>query len=160
VEVGVMLAVFLFLRRMVEVSAIKIGTSDLMTQLAYGEVGATARDQITALSRQHIEVYEITGPFFFGVADMLQHILRNLARTPQVLILRMGGAPVIDSTGISAMESFAAQCRSYKIKLFITEIQRQPRQALQKAGFIDALGPSRFTDTIDEAIEAAVKELE
>jgi SulP family sulfate permease len=160
VEVGVMLAVFLFLRRMVEVSAIRIGTSDLMTQLAYGEIGAAARDQITALSRQNIEVYEITGPFFFGVADMLQHTLRNLARPPQVLILRMGEAPVIDSTGISALESFAAQCRAHKIKLFITEIQRQPRRALQKAGFIDALGPGRFIDTVDEAIEAAVKELE
>jgi SulP family sulfate permease len=155
VEVGVMMAVFLFLRRMVEVSAIKIGNSDIMMKLAYGEIGAKTRGQLEALSRRHIEVYEIAGPFFFGVADMLQNTLRNISQPPRVLILRMGEAPVIDSTGIAALESFVSQCRSRKIKLLITEIQDQPRKALQKAGLVEDLGPDCFFDTVDEAIEAA-----
>jgi SulP family sulfate permease len=159
VEIGVIMAVFLFLRRMVEVSAIKTGNSELMTRLAYGEIGAGTRDQITALSGRDVEIYEITGPFFFGVADMLQNVLRNVAKPPRVLILRMGEAPVIDSTGISALESFVSQCRSRKIKLIISEIQEQPRRALQKAGFIENLGPDCFIDTVDEAVEAAVREL-
>jgi SulP family sulfate permease len=159
VEVGVIMAVFLFLRRMVEVSAIKMGNSELMMRLAYGEIGTKTRDQISALSRRHIEICEITGPFFFGVADMLQNVLRNVSRPPKVFILRMGEAPVIDSTGISALESFASQCRSRKIKLIISEIQEQPRRALQKAGFIESLGPDCCIDTIDEAVEAAVREL-
>jgi SulP family sulfate permease len=71
----------------------------------------------------------------------------------------MGEAPVIDSTGVSALESFASQCRSRKIILFISEIQEQPRKVLQKAGFIDDLGPDRFIDSIDDAIDAAAKEL-
>jgi SulP family sulfate permease len=159
VEAGVLMAVFLFLRRMIEVSAIKTGNSDLIMQLAYGEIGIKTKGQITALSSRHIEICEITGPFFFGVADMLQNVLRNVSRPPKVFILRMGEAPVIDSTGISALESFAAQCRSHKIKLIISEIQEQPRRALQKAGFIEYLGPDCFIDTVDEAIEAAVREL-
>jgi SulP family sulfate permease len=159
VEVGVILAVFLFLRRMIEVSAIKMENTELMTQLAYGEIGAGTQAQITALSRRHIEIYEITGPFFFGVADMLQHTLRNLARPPKILILRMGSVPVIDSTGITALESFVSQCRSQKIKLLISEIQEQPRKALQKSGFIQELGAECFIGAIDEAIDAAVREL-
>jgi SulP family sulfate permease len=159
VEVGVIMAVFLFLRRMIDVSAIKMGNSDLMTQLAYGEIGTKTRDQITALSHQHIEIYEITGPFFFGVADMLQHTLQNVAKPPKILILRMGAVPAIDSTGITALESFAAQCRSHKTKLIISEIQEQPRKALEKAGFIKDLGAAQFIDTIDEAIEKATAEV-
>jgi SulP family sulfate permease len=155
VEVGVIMAVFLFLRRMVEVSALKMGNSDVMMQLAYGEIGAKTRDQIAALSRQHIEIYEITGPFFFGVADMLQNTLRNVAKPPKILILRMGAVPVIDSTGITALESFVAQCRSQKINLIIAEIQDQPKKALEKSGFIQDLGAEHFIDTINEAIEQA-----
>jgi SulP family sulfate permease len=159
VEVGVLMAVFLFLRRMVEVSALKMENSDVMTQLAYGEISAGTRDQIAALSSQHLEIYEITGPFFFGVADMLQNTLRNVSKPPRVLILRMGEAPVIDSTGIAALESFVSQCRARKIKLYIAEIQEQPRRALRKAGLVDDLGPDRFFDTLDEAIEAAAGDL-
>jgi SulP family sulfate permease len=155
VEAGVIMAVFLFMRRMVEVSAIKAGNGDLITRLARGETGAGGREQGEDLSRGQIEIYEITGPFFFGVADMLQNTLRNVAKPPRVTILRMGEAPVIDSTGIAALESFAAQCRSRKTKLFIAEIREQPRKALQKAGFVADLGPDRFFDTLDQALEAA-----
>ncbi|MDR2136480.1 MAG: STAS domain-containing protein [Treponema sp.] len=159
VEAGVIMAVFLFLRRMIEVSAIKMGNNDIITRLAYGEIGAGTKDQIMALSSQHLEIYEITGPFFFGVADMLQNTLRNVSKPPRVLILRMGEAPVIDSTGIAALESFVSQCRARKIKLCIAEIREQPLKALRKAGLVDDLGPDRFFDTLDEAIEAAAGDL-
>ena len=160
VEVGVIMAVFLFMRRMVEVSALKMGNSDLMTLLAYGEIGAGTRNQLEALSRRDLEIYEITGPFFFGVADMLQQTLRNVAKPPRALILRMGEARVIDSTGTAALESFVSQCRAHKIKLLIAEIQEQPRKTLGKAGLVEDLGPDRFFDTVDEALEAAVRELD
>jgi SulP family sulfate permease len=159
VEVGVMLAMFLFLRRMVEVSAIKMGNNELMTQLAYSEIGSKTRDELLALSSRHIEVYEITGPFFFGVADMLQNTLRNLSKAPRILILRMAEVPVIDSTGITALESFVAQCRARKTKLVITEIQAQPRKALEKSGFLPDLGGENIFDSLDEAIEAASEEV-
>jgi SulP family sulfate permease len=160
VEVGVIMAVFLFLRRMVEVSAIKMGNSELMTQLAYGEIGTKTREQIVALSHRHIEIYEIAGPFFFGVADMLQNTLRNVAKPPRILILRMGAVPVIDSTGITALESFVTQCRAQKTKLVISEIREQPRKALEKAGFVKDLGAEQFIDTIGEAIERATAEVQ
>jgi SulP family sulfate permease len=158
VEVGMILAVFLFLRRMIEVSAIKMGNSDLLTQLAYGEIGADTRGKMLALSRRHIEVYEITGPFFFGVADMLQNILRNVSGTPRALILRMKDVPAVDSTGIAALESFVSQCRTRKIRLIIAELQDRPRRSLEKAGLIPDLGAENITDTFDEAMEVASEE--
>jgi SulP family sulfate permease len=158
VEVGVILAVFLFLRRMIEVSVIKMGNSDLLTQLAYGEIGAKTRDQRVALSRRHIVVYELTGPFVFGVADMLQNTLRNIAGAPRALILRMKGVPAVDSTGITALVSFVSQCRARKIRLIIAELQDRPRRSLEKAGLIPDLGAENIFDTFDEAVAVASEE--
>ncbi|MDR2211854.1 MAG: STAS domain-containing protein [Spirochaetaceae bacterium] len=158
VEVGVIMAVFLFLRRMVAVSAIKLENTDLMTDLAYGEIKEDTRDKLIALSRQRIEVYEITGPFFFGIADMLQNTIRNFSKTPKVLIIRMRNVPVIDATGITALESLMRQCRTRKITLLITEIQDQPQRALEKTGFISALGRENTIDFFDDAVAAALRE--
>ncbi|MDR1956682.1 MAG: STAS domain-containing protein [Treponema sp.] len=155
VEVGVILAVFLFLRRMIEVTDIKSENDDLMTELAFGNLEKKTKDSIIALSRKDIEIYEITGPFFFGVADMLQHILRRVARTPRFLILRMRDVPVIDSTGIAALESFLMQCRHRKIQLMLCETREPPRKVLEKAGFIGDMGAEWVLPTLEEALEKA-----
>ncbi|MDR3145441.1 MAG: STAS domain-containing protein [Treponema sp.] len=155
VEVGVMLAVGLFMRRMIEVADVRAGTDELITELAFGYIEKKTADSIAALVHKDIEIYEITGPFFFGVADMLQNILRKVATTPHVLILRMRDVPVIDSTGVSALESFMAQCRHRKIRLILCEIRIQPKKALEKAGFTSELGAENIADTLEDAVEMA-----
>ncbi|MDR1617676.1 MAG: sodium-independent anion transporter, partial [Treponema sp.] len=94
VEVGVVLAVFLFLRRMIEVAGIKPGDKDVGTELLFGSAEAKGAMPEHA---KNIEIYEIAGPFFFGVADSLQHTLRGVARKPRVFILRMRDVPAVDS---------------------------------------------------------------
>ncbi|MDR2071722.1 MAG: sulfate permease [Treponema sp.] len=158
VEVGVMLAVGLFMRRMIEVADVKPGTDDLITELAFGHIEEKTADSIAALVRKDIEIYEITGPFFFGVADMLQNTLRKVAKTPKALILRMRDVPVIDSTGISALESFMAQCQRRKMRLILCEIRMQPKKALEKAGFTSELGAENIADTLEDAVEMTRKE--
>jgi SulP family sulfate permease len=153
VEVGVVLAVFLFLRRMIEVADIKPGNDDLMAALAFGNIEKKTVDSIEALARKDIEIYEIAGPFFFGVADMLQNTLRKVAKTPKALILRMRDVPVIDSTGITALESFMIQCRHRKIRLILSEIRAQPKKALEKSGFIAELGIENTASSLEEAVE-------
>jgi SulP family sulfate permease len=155
VEVGVILAVFLFLRRMIEVTDIKMRNDDLMTELAFGHIGDKTADSISALARKDIEIYEIGGPFFFGVADMLQNILRQVSKAPKALILRMRDVPVIDSTGITALESFMIQCRHRKIRLILCEIREQPKKALDKAGFTADLGAANIAVTLEEALEVS-----
>ncbi|MDR2803226.1 MAG: STAS domain-containing protein [Treponema sp.] len=154
VEIGVLLAVFLFIRRMVEIADIKAENNELMTALAMGAMEKNTERNIRALYKKDIEVYEIGGPFFFGVADMLQNTLLNLAKAPKAVILRMRSVPAIDSTGIAALESFLMNCRKRKIKLIISEICPQPKSALEKSGFAEDCGHENFMPTLEEAIEA------
>jgi SulP family sulfate permease len=155
VEVGMVLASFLFLRRMIEVAAVRPGAQDIGTEILYGrpkEAGAMPEHA------KNIEIYEITGPFFFGVADNLQHILRGVAKKPQAFILRMRDVPAVDSTGITALESFLAQCRNGKVKLILSEMREQPKKALEKAKFIDEIGAENVRDTLEEALREAERQ--
>jgi SulP family sulfate permease len=153
VEAGVVLAAFLFLRRMVEVAGIKPGARGIGAEILYGSPGG--EDRAIPEHPKNIEVYEITGPFFFGVADILQHTLRGLEKKPSAFVLRMRDVPAIDSTGITALESFLTQCRHGKIELILSEIRSQPRRALEKAGFIEELGADNVRETLEEALERA-----
>ena len=148
VEVGVVLAAFLFLRRMVEVAEIKPGAEGIGAEIVYGtpEQGGAVPQHA-----KNIEVYEITGPFFFGVADTLQRVLRSVAKKPNAFILRMRGVPAVDSTGITALESFLAQCRRGKIRLLLCELRDHPRMALKKAGFIDEIGETNVAASLEDA---------
>jgi SulP family sulfate permease len=154
VEIGVLLAVFLFIRRMVEIADVKPQNDDVISALAMGNIEKNTEKNIRALYRKDIEVYEIDGPFFFGVADMLQNTLLHLAKAPKTVILRMRAVPAIDSTGIAALESFLMNCHSRKIRLVITEIRSQPKNALEKSGFAAACGHENFFPTLEEAIES------
>jgi SulP family sulfate permease len=154
VEIGVLLAVFLFIRRMIEIAGVKPQNNEVMSALAMGNIEKNTERNISALHSKDIEVYEIDGPFFFGVADMLQNTLLRLDKAPKTVILRMRAVPAIDSTGIAALESFLLNCRKRKIRLIITEICPQPKAALTKAGFTENCGPENFIATLNEALEA------
>jgi SulP family sulfate permease len=154
VVIGVLLAIFLFMRRMVELGGIRSGNDALIERLVAGDQGAQAKDAAQEKLDKNTEVFEINGPFFFGIADMLQGTLRSLGTTPKKIILRMRAVPAIDSTGIAALESFLINCRAKKIRLIITECDAQPRHALEKSGFVHDLGPDNFIDTLTAAINA------
>jgi SulP family sulfate permease len=67
----------------------------------------------------------------------------------------MHDVPAVDSTGITALESFLAQCRHGKIRLILSEMREQPRRALEKAGFIAELGPDNVKETLNDALKQA-----
>jgi SulP family sulfate permease len=162
VEVGVVLAAFLFMRRMIEVTAVtsltagggtagaKPGGRNIGAEIVYGRPEEAA---VLPEYEKDIEVYEITGPFFFGVADTLQDVLRRVAKKPRAFILRMRDVPAVDSTGIAALESFLTQCRRDNIRLILTEVRDQPRKALVKAGFIGAIGADNIRETLEDALK-------
>ncbi|WP_304224377.1 SulP family inorganic anion transporter [Gracilinema caldarium] len=152
VEVGVVLAAFLFLRRMVETAEIKLGTQNVGSELVYG----SPEDQPHDMPRhpKDVEIYEITGPFFFGVADLLQDTLMTLEKKPRAFILRMGQVPAVDTAGIAALESFLSYCRKHHIALYLSEVREQPCKALERAGFIDSLGTTNLVAKVEDALEA------
>ncbi|MDR0539592.1 MAG: STAS domain-containing protein [Spirochaetaceae bacterium] len=151
VGVGFVLALFLFMRRMIEVAGIKAENDEVIHQLAFGHDNKDS-EFIRNLAKQDIEVYEINGPFFFGVADMLQNTLRRMSKTPKKIVLRMRSVPAIDSTGIAALESLFLNCKKKKIALVIAEAHDQPRSALAKSGFFDLIGEGNVVSSLEAAL--------
>lgn len=149
VEVGIIMAVFLFMIRMTEVAGIKAEVRSFAKE--YINDSEDTDGPIPSHSK-NIEIYEITGPFFFGVADILQDTLKRISKTPQVLILRMKDVPAIDSTGISILENFVNQYKNKKIRIILCDIQAQPMRALNKAGFIKEIGKENIAEDLDKAM--------
>lgn len=152
VEAGIVMSVFLFMRRMIEVTGVHSKAGNFAQELV-SEKGET--DGPIPEHSKSIEIYEITGPFFFGVADILQNAIQHSSKALQVLILRMQDVPAIDSTGISALETFVNQCKQKKIRLILCGIQAQPMKALSKADFIWEIGVENIVDDLGEAIKKA-----
>jgi SulP family sulfate permease len=152
VQVGVVLAALLFMRRMTEVT--QIGQASLFeAERADEEDDPDAtRNKVVPPG---VEVYEIDGPFFFGVADRLRDELRALEKPPKVFVLRMRKVPAIDATGMTALSEFAEKCRRDGMWLVLSGVQEQPRKALERSGLDEIIGPENIYPHIDLALARA-----
>ncbi len=154
VQVGVVLAAFLFIKRMADVTNVGALTREL-TDAPDGTMNAdtegVARRQIPA----GVEVYEINGPFFFGAADKIKDVLHFVAKKPKVFILRMRNVPAMDASGIRVLDDLHASFSHQGIRFLIAGIHAQPLVALDRAGRLERYGRENFVATLDEALEAA-----
>lgn len=152
IEVGLMLAVFLFMRRMAEVASVGTVTRELNDQ-------DTTPDDPQAIERKivpdGVEVFEINGPFFFGAAYKFEESLENMERPPRALIIRMRNVPAIDSTGIHILEEVYKTQKTRGTKLILSGVHTQPLFALEKAGTFDLIGRENIHANIDEALARA-----
>lgn len=149
VEVGVVLAVFLFLKRITETSSVAA-----VFDIAEDDPKSAG---MPLLVPKGIEVYEINGPFFFGTADFLQDVLDQLERPPEAFILRMGRVPAVDATGLNALESFRRHCVKHNTELILCGLREQPRKAMEAMGMIQKMDPENFLGDIDLAIARAIE---
>ncbi|HEX2121250.1 MAG TPA: STAS domain-containing protein, partial [Thermoanaerobaculia bacterium] len=158
VQVGVVAAALLFMKRMSEVTNVEGVTGELRDLDAVDNP-----EDITLVRRRKrivggreippgVEVYAVNGPFFFGAADKLKDVMSEIAKPPRVFILRMRDVPAIDATGIHALEQMARKCKTQGTRLVLTEVREQPLRALEKAEKLDlfALAP-----TLDAALESS-----
>ena len=151
VQVGVVLAAFLFIKRMADATHVAAITQDL------DDVpdGTMARDTEGVARRtipEGVEVYEINGPFFFGAADKIKDVLHFVRKKPRVFVLRMRNVPVIDASGIRVLDDLFRSFSHQGIRFVIAGIQAQPRGALERAGKLDEYGRENFVATLDEAL--------
>jgi SulP family sulfate permease len=102
-----------------------------------------------------VEVYEINGPFFFGVADRIKDVLRGLERPPKVFVLRMRRVPAIDATGMHALDEFFLKCKRQGTRLLLAGVHAQPMFAMAKYGLLDKVGEANMFGNIDDALDAA-----
>lgn len=154
VGVGMVLAAMLFMKRMSEVT--NVGA--IQGELEDYEVIGRQSDPNSLDYREvppHTEVYEINGPFFFGVADRLKDTLQGLERPPKVFILRMRRVPAIDATGMHALEEFWRKCKRQGTTLLLSGVHAQPMFALARYELLDKIGEENMFANIDDALARA-----
>jgi SulP family sulfate permease len=153
IEVGMVLAALLFIRRMAEVTNISVLTHEF-----HDPVDDFERDPNAVRRRvvpPGVEVYEITGPFFFGAAETFKERLGRIAVPPKVLILRMRHVPAIDSTGLHALRELVARSRRDGALVLLSDVHAQPVVALERSGLYDELGEENVHGNIDDALNRA-----
>lgn len=149
VYVGVVLASLLFMRRMSEVTEICSTCGNDPRE--YVSVPETSAVDIP----DGVQVYEIDGPFFFGVADRFQNVLSALDNQPQVFILRMRRVPTMDSTAANALEVFARKCQHDGVVLLLSCVRDSMRATLRGLGTENIIGEKNICANINVALERA-----
>ena len=152
VNVGVMLAALLFVRRMAESVNVELDAS------AGGAVAVGAAPAVVAATapeeRSDVLVYLIDGPFFFGAAEKLEGTLAHIQRRARVLILRMGRVPFVDATGIFALEEMVHSFQRHGVTVLLCELRANVRLKLERAEVIGSR--VRVYDTLEQARAAAL----
>ena len=158
IEVGMVLAAFLFMRRMAEVTNVSIVTREL----ADGD--DDEEDDPNSVGRREVprdvEVFEINGPFFFGAAEQFKDTLGQIAKKPRVLIIRMRDVPAIDSTGLHALHELARSCKHDGTLLLLADVHAQPMFALVRSDMLVELGEENLFGNLDDALDRARQYLE
>lgn len=154
VEVGMILAAFLFMKRMSDVSKVT-PLAPILKQEMDETVGADPDAIQKKIVPSHVEVYEINGPFFFGMADSLKVVLDNLERPPKVFILRMRKVSVIDATGLHALNEFFISCEKNNTRLLLSGVKMHVKDRIAKYGLLDKIGEENVFHHIDNALKQA-----
>jgi SulP family sulfate permease len=134
IQVGMVLAAFLFMKRMAEVTNVADVTGDLADPVrpSSDTSGAIFRHVVP----DGVQVYEINGPFFFGAAGAFSHAVELVSVLPKVLVVRLRHVPAIDATGLHALKRLVARSRRNGTVVVLSELQAQPRLALARAGLL------------------------
>ena len=156
VQFGMVLASVLFMKRMSDVTKMSRRTA-LMSdpEIQQGDLDPNATSK--RIIPKGVEVYEINGPFFFGVADKFNDEFVRSSMTPTILILRMRHVPAIDATGMFLLESFVLKAQKRGTTVILSELSRLPKAFIKKMGFYNIVGKENILDNFDDALVRANK---
>jgi len=156
VGVGILLSSILFMRRMAQVSTVtgineEIDEGQETERPDPKDPGRLTEKRIPP----GVEVYEINGPFFFGVANNLRDALDQVEKSPKVIILRMRYVPHIDATGLNALREFHRRCVKRGTLLLLGGVHVHPLFEIVKARMDEQIGLENIFDNLDEALVRA-----
>jgi SulP family sulfate permease len=151
IQVGMVLAAFLFMRRMAEVTNVSIVTREIRDTPDEADPNAAARRDVP----DGVLVYEVNGPFFFGAADRFRETLSQVERQPRVLIVRMRNVMAIDSTGLRALTDVWEKNRIAGTLLLLSDVHAQPMMALARSELLDRIGEANLFGNLDDALNRA-----
>lgn len=151
IEIGMILAVLLFMKRMAEVSNISIITRELEDE----EEKADPNSIEKRIVPEGVEVFEINGPFFFGAATKFKEQLKIVENPPKILIIRMRNVPAIDATGLQILRELYYDSKKNGTHLILSGVHTQPLYAMTQAGIFDLYGEENIHGNIDDALDRA-----
>lgn len=156
VGTGILLASILFMRRMAQVTTV----TSLKEEVEEGQEPDTPdpTDPGRLMEKRippGVEVYEINGPFFFGVANNLRSALDQIEKPPSVIILRMRYVPHIDATGLNALREFHKRCVKHGTTLLVGGVHAHPLFEMVRAGIDAEIGLENIFEDLDRAIVRA-----
>lgn len=154
IEVGLLIAMFLFMHRVAETTRVSVSKD----KIDLSDEGEIHHDEEVLVLPKGVEAYEIDGPFFFGVANKFDSVMKSVGDKPKVRIIRMRRVPFMDSTGLHNLESLFRLSQSEHIQLILSGVNEQVRKVLIHSGFEQKIGTENVCDNIHAALERS-KEL-
>jgi SulP family sulfate permease len=151
IQTGMVLAAFLFMRRMALISDVGPMRRALREEEDADDPDATARLDVP----HGVEVFEVYGALFFGAASKFKDAVRRVERPPRVLILRMRHVLAIDASGLRALEDLLDKTRRDGTVLVLSGVHAQPLTALERAGLLERLGADNVHTNIRAALARA-----
>ena len=151
IEIGMILAVLLFMKRMSEVSNVSVVTRELEDEEEKTDPNAIDKKQIPL----GVEVFEINGPFFFGAARKFRDQMDIVEKKPKVRIIRMRNVPAIDATGLQTLKDLHKDAKKHETQLILSGVHTQPLYAMTQAGVYDLYGEDNIHGNIDDALDRA-----
>lgn len=145
IEFGMILACMTFLKRMSDETSVR-GWSYV------DDDSAEVNEHLRKLPKG-VRVYEITGPLFFGAANIIEQII--VEDSTKCLVLRMRAVPSIDTTSLNALVELQNKCQKLGITMILSHVNPQPEKAMKKAGFADRIGQENFRPNIEAALQRA-----
>lgn len=147
IEIGMILAVFLFMKRMSEISSVNFKSLDSSEdELNFDFSKASMKFE----TNKDTLVYEINGPFFFGAADKFVDLISHVTQNHKSIIIGMKHVNFIDATALHAFKRMLNTCEKHHIDIYVTGIQQSTYQILEKSNLIDMIGENHFFSTIEE----------
>ena len=156
IEIGLLLAMVLFMRRMMETTHVSVST-DRLDLSADSEI---RHDDEVLKIPSGVEVYEIDGPFFFGVANKFDECMKQLSTKPRIRIIRMRKVPFIDSTGLHNLESLCRLSQREHIHINLSGVNDQVRAMIMKSRMDERIGRENICGDIHEALARAADTLQ
>lgn len=151
IQVGMILAVFLFMWRMAEVTSVGVVTREFVDADEPDDPNAIAKREVP----KGVEVFEVNGPFFFGAAYKFKEAMQMVAKTPRVRIIRLRNVLAIDATGLQAIKEQYHSATKYRTTLLLSDVHAQPLVALERSGLLRLFGEERVFGNIDDALNYA-----
>jgi SulP family sulfate permease len=150
VEIGLLMAILLFIKRISETSTISVLTNKIDT--TYAEQGMN-NDELDI--PKGVEVYEIEGPFFFGLANKFDEIMKQMGDKPRIRIIRMRNVPFIDSTGIHNLENLIRMSHKENITILLSGVNQNVKKSLETSKINQIIGDENVCSNINQAMQRA-----